>query len=148
MFQTKFVEKIKTHILCSVTFFPENRAFYGITWEIIVERGRPHMTVWRMRTACWITTATHTHSEYVTLIAFPRQKWLRERSSSLHLYVRWLYCYCIMLPTFLYGSNLLELCNVCGSHICGSEVYCLPQRNDIECSRDVLTFGGVCYSQS
>jgi hypothetical protein len=22
MFQTKFVEKIKTHILCSVTFFP------------------------------------------------------------------------------------------------------------------------------
>jgi len=26
MFQTNFVEKIKTHILCSLTFF-ENRAF-------------------------------------------------------------------------------------------------------------------------
>ena len=34
MFQTKAVEKIKTHILCSVTFFPpENRAVYEIMWE-------------------------------------------------------------------------------------------------------------------
>ena len=30
----KFVEKIKTHILCSVIFFhPENRAVYEIMWE-------------------------------------------------------------------------------------------------------------------
>jgi len=30
-FQSKVVEKIKTHILCSVTFFfPENRAVYEI----------------------------------------------------------------------------------------------------------------------
>ena len=27
-FQIKVVEKIKTHILCSVTFFSENRAVY------------------------------------------------------------------------------------------------------------------------
>jgi hypothetical protein len=26
----------------------------------------------RMRFACWVTKATDTHSEYVTLIAFPR----------------------------------------------------------------------------
>ena len=32
MFQTKGVEKIKTHILCSVTFF-ENRAVYEIMWK-------------------------------------------------------------------------------------------------------------------
>jgi len=32
------------------------------------------MTVWRMRIACWIPKATNTHSEYVILIAFPRQK--------------------------------------------------------------------------
>jgi hypothetical protein len=30
MFQTKFVEEIKTHILRSVTFSPENRAVYEI----------------------------------------------------------------------------------------------------------------------
>jgi hypothetical protein len=32
----------------------------------------------RMRFACWITTATDTHSEYVILISFPLQQWLRE----------------------------------------------------------------------
>ena len=37
----------------------------------------------RMRFACWITKATDTHSEYVILIAFPRQQWLRERASVL-----------------------------------------------------------------
>jgi hypothetical protein len=39
----------------------------------------------RMRFACWITKATNTHSEYVKFIAFPRQKWLRERASMLRL---------------------------------------------------------------
>ena len=46
MFHTKVVEKIKTHILCSVTFFIlENRAFYEIMWENIVERGGPQIAV-------------------------------------------------------------------------------------------------------
>jgi len=35
-------------------------------------------TIRRMRSACWTTRATNTRSEYVTLIVFPRQKWLRE----------------------------------------------------------------------
>jgi hypothetical protein len=40
----------------------------------------------RMRTACWMIKATDIslHSEYVILIAFPRQKWLRERASLSH----------------------------------------------------------------
>jgi hypothetical protein len=33
MFQTKVVEKIKTYSLCSITFFPENRAVCEIMWE-------------------------------------------------------------------------------------------------------------------
>jgi hypothetical protein len=41
----------------------------------------------RVRFACWITKATDTHSEYVILIAFPRQQWLRERALVLCLYV-------------------------------------------------------------
>ena len=42
----KKLEKIKTHILCSVTFFPpENCAIYGIILKNKVERGRPQMTV-------------------------------------------------------------------------------------------------------
>jgi len=34
----------------------------------------------RMRVACWITKATDTHSEYVILIEFSKQPWLRERA--------------------------------------------------------------------
>ena len=41
------------------------------------------MEIWRMRVACWVLKATDTHSEYVTLIAFPLQKWLHERTSML-----------------------------------------------------------------
>jgi hypothetical protein len=37
----------------------------------------------RMRCACRITEATDTHSEYMILIGFPRQQWLRERASIL-----------------------------------------------------------------
>jgi len=37
-------------------------------WKIIVERGRPQMTIRRMYIACWITKATDTHSEYVVLL--------------------------------------------------------------------------------
>jgi hypothetical protein len=40
MFQTKVVEKIKTHILGSVTFFFENRAVYEIVWENYFRAGQ------------------------------------------------------------------------------------------------------------
>ena len=42
MFQTKVVEKIKTHILCSVAFFLsfENRPVYEIMWENILVPGQ------------------------------------------------------------------------------------------------------------
>jgi hypothetical protein len=39
-----------------------------------------------MHFACWLTKATDTPSEYVIIIAFPRQKWLRELASILLLY--------------------------------------------------------------
>jgi len=45
MFQTKVAEEIKTHILCTVTFFFENRAVYEIMWKNAVERGRPQMAI-------------------------------------------------------------------------------------------------------
>ena len=57
-------------------------------WKNIVERGRPQVTIWRMRIACWIPKATNTHSQYVIFIAFLRQQWLRERTSVLsYMYI-------------------------------------------------------------
>ena len=85
MFQTKVVEKIKTHILCSVTFFRKTYRLWDNVEKIyIVERGRPQMTVWLTRIACWTPKATDTHSECVTLIAFPLQQLLHERAIRLH----------------------------------------------------------------
>jgi hypothetical protein len=41
----RIVEKIKTHVLCSVTFFVESLAVYEIMWENRLEPDRPQMTV-------------------------------------------------------------------------------------------------------
>ena len=43
MLQNVVIEKIETHILCSVTFF-ENRAVYEIMWKNVVEWGTTQMT--------------------------------------------------------------------------------------------------------
>ena len=59
MFQRKVVQKIKTHILRSVTHFFENRALYEIMWKNVVELERPQITIWRMRIACWVTNAQY-----------------------------------------------------------------------------------------
>jgi len=60
MFQTKFVDKSKIDILCSIIFFFENLAVYEIMWKNILEANRPQMTIWCMRIACWIAKATNT----------------------------------------------------------------------------------------
>jgi len=62
--QTKVVDKIKTHILYSLTFF-ENGAVYEKMWKDIVERGRPQLAIWRMRIASLITKATNTFAQGV-----------------------------------------------------------------------------------
>ena len=62
-------------------------------WEDIEQPGRPQVTEWRMRFACWIPEATNTHSEYVILI--PLQQWLHERASMLRL---------LMLPVLFYTA--------------------------------------------
>jgi len=90
----KVIKKIKTYFIVNSFFLFENLAFYEVMWKNIVERGRPHMTIWRMHTAaCWIPKATNTASEYVIFIAFPLQQWLHERNLKLTLYVHCLSCY-------------------------------------------------------
>jgi len=52
-------------------------------WKNFVDPDSPQTITWRMHIACWITEAIVTQSEYVILIALPRQQWLRERASVL-----------------------------------------------------------------
>ena len=80
MFQTKSVEKIKTHILCSIFFlFPPFFLFLlfyyflflsktDIMWKNIVQAKRPQLTIWCMRFACCIPKATNTYST-ATMVA-------------------------------------------------------------------------------
>ena len=58
-----------------------------------IERGRSQVTIWRMRIACWMTEATRPHSQYVILIAYPRQQCLQERALMLRLYLHCMSCY-------------------------------------------------------
>ena len=64
-------------------FYFENRVLYEIMRKRIVEPERPHMTIWRVRIACYILKTTNAHSEYVARIVFPLQRWLHERASML-----------------------------------------------------------------
>ena len=116
MFETKVVEKTKTHILCSVSFyFTKNPVVYEIMWKNIVQPGRPQMAIWRMRNACWIIKATNTHSEYVILIVFPLQQWLHGRASI------WRYTYIACLA-------VLKFINPAGSaHIMTDSCILVPQ---------------------
>ena len=105
MFQIKVVEKIKTHILCSVTFFRKScllllllllllqLSFHSVAVvltlvqiEIMLENLEPvrtQMTVWSMRIACRVPKVTNTHSEHVIFFSFPLRQWWHERASVL-----------------------------------------------------------------
>jgi hypothetical protein len=56
-----------------------------------------------MRFACWITLGyRHTHSEYVILIAFPRQQWIHERATIL----RYTYIACLILYALVFKLDM------------------------------------------
>ena len=63
-------ENQNTHFMFN-NFIFENLAVYEVMWKNIVQPERKQMTLWHMRVACWTPKATNTHSEYVTIIAFP-----------------------------------------------------------------------------
>jgi hypothetical protein len=85
MFQTKAVEKIKTHILYSITLFLRKSCCLWDNVEKYCRAGQAAVDnkIWHMGIACWIPQATHTYPDYVILIAFPLQQWLHERASML-----------------------------------------------------------------
>jgi hypothetical protein len=70
MFQTN-VEKIKTHILSSITLFRKSCCLRdNVENAVKARQATADNITGRMRFACWITKATDTHAEYIILIAF------------------------------------------------------------------------------
>jgi hypothetical protein len=76
-FQTKFQEKTRNIFYVQQLLFEKSCGLWDIAENYSTAPGRPQMTTRRMSIACW------THSEYVTLIAFPSQQWLHEGASVL-----------------------------------------------------------------
>ena len=69
-FRKKAVETIKTQIFSITNVGKSSHLLDNV--KDMVERYRPQMTIWRKRSAFWITKTENTHSECVILIAFPR----------------------------------------------------------------------------
>jgi hypothetical protein len=59
--------------------FPQNNAVHEIMRKN-TRRATDNNIIPRMRFATWTNEATDTESEYVVLIAFPPQQWLRDRA--------------------------------------------------------------------
>jgi hypothetical protein len=53
----------------------------------MIETDTSQMTIWRMRTSCWLPKTADSHSEYVILTTFQRKQRSHERASILHLHV-------------------------------------------------------------
>jgi len=109
MFRTKVVEKIKTHVLCSIIFFsPRKSCRLWEMWKNIVQPGRPQITIWRTRLhAGYLSPKTHTQ-DIQYLFAFQLQQWLHERASML----RYTYIACLVGSLYYrrmayFGRNML-----------------------------------------
>ena len=103
MFHTKVVEKIKTHILCSMNLFVQKRVCYEIMWKKKkIQSDRLQMAVMQLILfACGITKAKDTH--YFSMATMVTRTRL-----NIALYVHCLSCYGIRY--FL--LNLCELVSV------------------------------------
>jgi len=99
MFQTKDGEKIKTHIFCSLFFFPKIVPLMRGYGEILYSSSQ--MTIWRMRIACSVPRATNKHPGCVIFTAFRLQQRLNQLASVLR--------YTYTLPAFLLRKTVIIL---------------------------------------
>jgi hypothetical protein len=112
-FLEKVVEKIKTHILCSITFFRK----LCCLWDNVEKCGGAREatnddTIWRLRVACWISkgTCTHTptrlgtrtHTQICNIYCFSTAAMIRERASLL----RYRYTLCVLTSALVRGEWL------------------------------------------
>jgi len=107
-------ENQNTHFEFDNYFF-KKLVLCDIIWKNIVEPCRPQMTVWCMCLACWIPNATNTCLEYVILITFVLQQWLRKHVSLL--------CYTYIVCLVYYLRHLTYN---------GMKCYCLPGRDILQ----------------
>ena len=100
-----YSENQNTHFIFSNFFFFFWKSF--CLWNNVEKYGTAGQAtddnmIWHMHFACWITNVTDTHSQYVTLTAFPWQQWLHKHASC--------YITCILPLLFYLNSTTAPVC--------------------------------------
>jgi len=93
LFQIKVIDKIKKHILCSVTFF-ENRAVYEITWKKYCRAGQATDNNNARSITCWIPKTTN----HKFRLCFSTETFVEGTRLKVTLYVHCLSCLYISWP--------------------------------------------------
>jgi hypothetical protein len=104
------VEKIKTHILYSITFFHRKSCRLWDNVKNMVQPDGSQMTIRRMYFACWITKATGRHSECVTqrlLVLHGSSSYANERQCYVCTHIA---CLCLS-PHRLFMKPAMLSCN-------------------------------------
>jgi hypothetical protein len=63
MFSIKVIEKIKTHILCFITFFRKSCRLWDNVEKYCAAREATNNAIRRMRVTCWISKAARAHAQ-------------------------------------------------------------------------------------
>jgi hypothetical protein len=138
IFQTEVVQKIKTRILCSITFF-FNHAIFEIMWENNVQRARPHENNGNMG---------HAHNmldyySYKRLLiicntyCFPLQR-------KLHLWRKSLYKHVVIITVHMKGT-CVGYPNNTNNHLTCSK-YSIYLANLWQWGKDKMQLLGACFS--
>ena len=128
-FQIKVAEKIRTHIWCSINFFPGNRVVYEIMY--VVETDATNDNTKRLIcVACWISKVrrahahtprhpersnarAHTHREIRNTYSFSTATMVSRSSLIFMLYAHCLSCYNLDGERLLRGTSWIFKTEVC-----------------------------------
>jgi hypothetical protein len=117
-------ENQNTHFTFNNFFFKSCRLWDNVEKCCGSEQATDGSITWRTRRACWTTKATYTHSEYIILLAFRRQQFLRERTAMSRLY---LHCLSVCLSRswpniVLQNRKNSSICEIWRFHSSGMKI--------------------------
>ena len=117
--QIKVVEKIKTHILCTVTFSRKSCRSWDMS-KNEVEPQRPQK-IWRMPVACWISKATRAQAHARAIASATTPKCTNALTHARAHTLRICRSYCFPTATMVSWTRLnVTFCVHCLScYLCG-----------------------------
>jgi hypothetical protein len=105
-------ENQNAHFMFNNFFRKSCRLWYNVERYGAARQATDDNIIRWMRIACWITKATDTHSEHVTLFFSPRQQWIPLRASVLlYTYIVCLVSDCVSFAHIVNFGQKYLLCN-------------------------------------